>query len=440
MTLHTSIAPSRAIASATDSDFRDWVERARAGSFERAIQLCGFTPAKGSNKGKDRAGPCPDCGGRDRFSVHFQKRKFNCRGCGVKGIDALALALVGGHVSFVEACEDLSGEPRPARVEAETAEEKAARAARRRESDQRRAEEARKREAESEKYRARERAACHRIWEMGRDPTSVCLDRYFEARRLLLPASALIREADEVAFYHGEELDARGFSHPRLIHRGPAMLAQMLDNDGAFTGLHITYLRRDWGGKVEIFDLDTGEALPAKKMRGSKKGAHIVLRQPDTAIIAAGRSRGAPIRLFMGEGIETVASVATALKRAGRLDPLDHFWATGDLGNLGGPAAGTMAHPVLKSAKGRAQRLPGPVPDFSAPGILIPAHVTQLVLLGDGDSEAVLTKTTLERARRRYAVDRERSRYADPAIPPLAIGVAMAPAGSDFNDLLQVEE
>lgn len=440
MTLHTSMTPARAGGGATDPDFRDWVERARGGSFERAIQLCGFTPVKGSSKGKGRAGPCPDCGGRDRFSVHFQKRKFNCRGCGAKGVDALALALVGDHVSFVEACEDLSGEPRPARARAETAEEKAARAARRREADQRRAEEARKREAEAEKYRARERAACHRIWEMGRAPTSTCLGRYFESRRLLLPASALIREADEVAFYHGEEIDMRGFSHPRLIHRGPAMLAQMLGNDGAFFGLHITYLRRDWAGKAEIFDPDTGEALPAKKMRGSKKGSHIVLRQPDTAIIAAGRSRGTSVRLFMGEGIETVASVATALKRAGRLDPLDHFWATGDLGNLGGPAAGTMAHPVLKSAKGRAQRLPGPVPDFSAPGILIPAHVTQLVLLGDGDSERVLTETTLERGRCRYQADRERLRAVNPAIPPLAIGIAMAPAGSDFNDLLQVVE
>lgn len=438
MTIHTSIAQARARGSATDPDFRDWVERARSGSFERAIQLCGFTPAKGSSKGKDLAGPCPNCGGRDRFSVHHVKRKFNCRGCGVKGADALALALVGQHVSFAEACEDLSGEPRPARVNAETAEEKAARAARRREADLRQAEEARKREVDAENYRARERAACCRIWEVGRAPTAVGLGRYFDARRIILPASALIREADDVAFYHGEEIDERGFSRPRVIHRGPAMLAQMLDNDGEFVGLHITYLRADWSGKADIFDPETSEALPPKKMRGSKKGSHIVLRQPDVAARTA--CCAAAVRMFMGEGLETVAAVGTALKRAGRLAALDHFWGSGDLGNLGGPAAGTIAHPVLKTAKGRAQRLPGPVPDFSEKGILIPPHVTHLVLLGDGDSERVLTETTLERARRRYRADRERLREADPSIPPLTIGIALAPVGSDFNDMLRVAE
>lgn len=421
-----------------DPIFEEWIEKARAGSFERAVQLCGFAPAKGLNKGKDHAGPCPDCGGRDRFSVHYGKRKFNCRGCGVKGIDALALALVGGHIAFVDACEELSGEPRPARVGAETPEEKAAREARRREADLRQAEEARKREADAEKYRARERAACHRIWEAGRAPTKAGLGRYFDARRIILPASALLREADDIAFYHGEEVDERGFSHPRVIHRGPAMLAQMLDNAGEFVGLHITHLRADWSGKAEIFDPETGEALPPKKMRGSKKGSHIVVRETGRGSNAA--AMVASRRLFIAEGIETVASVAVSLRACGRLAPQDMFWAAGDLGNLGGPAAATIAHPTLKTPKGRAQRLPGPVPDFSEPGILIPPYVTHLVLLGDGDSERVLTQTTLERGRRRYAADRDRLRETDPTIPPLAIGIAMAPEGDDFNDMLRGRE
>lgn len=417
-----------------DPIFEEWINRARAGSFERAVQLCGFQPAKGLNKGKDHAGPCPSCGGRDRFSVHYGKRKFNCRGCGAKGVDALALALVGDHIAFVEACEELSGEPRPARIAAETPEEKAAREARRREADIRQAEETRQRKADAEKYRARERAACHRIWDSGRAPTAACLGRYFEARRILLPASALIREADDVAFYHGEDIDERGFKHPRVIYRGPAMLAQMLDNDGAFVGLHITHLAPDWSGKAEIFDPETGEALNPKKMRGTKKASHIVVRQAGSM---EERDRGRPHRLFMAEGIETVASVAVSLKASGRLFARDMFWSAGDLGNLGGPSAGTIAHPTLKTPKGRAPRLPGPDPDFSEPGILIPPYVTHLVLLGDGDSERFLTETTLERGRRRYAADRARLRAADPSLPPLAIGVAMADDGQDFNDMLR---
>ena len=36
------------------------------------------------------AGPCPLCGGRDRFSINTKKDVFNCRGCGVGG-DAVDL-------------------------------------------------------------------------------------------------------------------------------------------------------------------------------------------------------------------------------------------------------------------------------------------------------------------------------------------------------------
>ncbi len=128
----------------------------------------------------------------------------------------------------------------------------------------------------------------------GRAPTAACLGRYFEARRILLPGSALIREAEDVAFYHGEEVDERGFKHPRVIHRGPAMLAQMLDNTNEFVGLHITHLKADWSGKAEVFDHETGNTLNAKKMRGSKKGSHIVVRQPDVATIAAAQVRSPP--------------------------------------------------------------------------------------------------------------------------------------------------
>ena len=43
---------------------------------ERGIRLRGHV---------DRAGPCPRCGGTDRFSINVKKQVFNCRGCGVRG-------------------------------------------------------------------------------------------------------------------------------------------------------------------------------------------------------------------------------------------------------------------------------------------------------------------------------------------------------------------
>lgn len=406
-----------------DPEFEQWVAEARAGAFARAMQLCGFAPRKGSDKGNDIAGPCPACGGRDRFAVHLIKRKFNCRNCEAKGGDALSLALVGEHISFVQACEELAGRERPQRVAAETEEESAARRARREALDRRIADEQAERQREQDRYRERERAACRRIWESGRAPREARLGRYLAARRLLLPTTALIREADDVAFFHGEEVDESGRSQPRVIYRGPAQLAAMLDNAGEMVGLHITHLLPDWSGKAEILDPETGEPLNPKKMRGSKKGSHIVLRTPPSAAIEAARHAGQPIRLFMGEGIETTGQVGTSLKHARRLLPSDHFWATGDLGNLGGDAVGTIAHPTLKTPKGRAQRLPSAVPNMDAPAIVIPPEVTHLCLLGDGDSEPFLTRTTLERGRARYAR------------PGLQIAIAMAPTGEDFNSM-----
>lgn len=44
------------------------------------------------------AGPCPHCGGDDRFAINSQKNVWNCRGCG-KGGDAIALE------QFISGCD-----------------------------------------------------------------------------------------------------------------------------------------------------------------------------------------------------------------------------------------------------------------------------------------------------------------------------------------------
>ena len=355
-------------------------------------------------------GSCPVCGGGARATrFEIKGEGWVCAVC-EDGGDAIRLVRQVSGCDFASAIERLGG-PRVLDQEEE------------RKLQAQREARARKEKAEADAYRERERLACLRIWERGRAPSPQRLGRYWGARGLLLPGTALIREADDVAFFHGEEIDERGRKQPRLLYRGPAQLAAFLDNENRFVGLHLTHLKPDWSGKAEIVDPDTGEVLPAKKMRGSKKGSHIVLRQPPFAAIEAARRDGQPIRLFMGEGIETVAQVGTSLKRAGRLHPLDMFWASGDLGNLGGASLGTIAHPELKTPKGRSQRVPSAEPDLDAPAIRIPAEVTHLCLLGDGDSEPFLTRTTLERGRNRHAR------------PGLAIAIALAPAGEDFNSM-----
>src|SRR3984885_16248986 len=56
-------------------------------------------------------GPCPVCGGKNRFGVNIKKQVWNCRGCG-KGGDAIGLAQHAGGVTFAEAVAALSGETR----------------------------------------------------------------------------------------------------------------------------------------------------------------------------------------------------------------------------------------------------------------------------------------------------------------------------------------
>jgi phage/plasmid primase-like uncharacterized protein len=61
-------------------------------------------------KGKiDRCGPCPLCGGVDRFAINTRKQLFNCRGCGVGG-DVIAMVQHVDGCTFAEAVELLSGE------------------------------------------------------------------------------------------------------------------------------------------------------------------------------------------------------------------------------------------------------------------------------------------------------------------------------------------
>jgi hypothetical protein len=63
----------------------------------------------------ERVGPCPVCGGRDRFSINTKKQIWNCRGC-AKGGDIVDLVRHLDGVDFKTAVQTLAGdETRPIR-------------------------------------------------------------------------------------------------------------------------------------------------------------------------------------------------------------------------------------------------------------------------------------------------------------------------------------
>jgi putative DNA primase/helicase len=99
-------------------------------------------------------GPCPICGGHDRFAVNPRKQLFICRGCGVGG-DAVDLVRHVTGASFASAVEMIEGSPprspRPPRQPPPTTTENAI-----------------------------------RIWEASVDPRGTMVERYLNGRGLEL--------------------------------------------------------------------------------------------------------------------------------------------------------------------------------------------------------------------------------------------------------------
>lgn len=132
----------------------------------------------------------------------------------------------------------------------------------------------------------------------GQDPASL----YLQGRGLALPETlpAALRFAPAMPYWLS---DGRS---PALLGHYPALLAA-IEREGELQGLHITYLQQKGGAwrKLTALHPDTGEALPAKKMKaryaGALNGAAVHLGTPDR--------QG---RLLAAEGIET-ALAASAL-------------------------------------------------------------------------------------------------------------------------------
>ena len=84
----------------------DVLDRARSVRLEDELSRRGI---KLSGKNGSLSGPCPICGGNDRFAVSLKKQLFNCRGCGARGGDTIALVQVLDGKGFRDAVEALCG-------------------------------------------------------------------------------------------------------------------------------------------------------------------------------------------------------------------------------------------------------------------------------------------------------------------------------------------
>jgi hypothetical protein len=100
------------------------IERARDVRVEEVLAAHGIRLRRVN--GIEFEGPCPNCGGDDRFSINTRKQVFNCRGCGARG-GAIDLEMFLSGSSLPETVKRLTGgrapssrlTARPARVRRE---------------------------------------------------------------------------------------------------------------------------------------------------------------------------------------------------------------------------------------------------------------------------------------------------------------------------------
>ena len=354
-------------------------------------------------RGKGRVGSCPICGGgksATRFEVFPDGQSWACAVC-ADGGDAIKLVMRVKHLGFAEAVAELGGALRLS-----AGEERRLRA--KREADEAR------REAEANKYRERMRRELFALWQASPPFLGTPVEAYLRGRGLSWRLDELeLRCAPDLPYCEGHTPDETGRNAPRVIHRGPAMLAAFVGPDGRFLSLHRTWIDPERPGrKAEIFDPETGEALPAKKMIGHKQGGFLKL------------VRGKPpFRIVAGEGIETTLSVREAMRDEGAYATAQ-YRAAGDLGNLCGAAVESVAHPSLKTKAGRALRVGGAEPDLSREAMPVPGECRELELLMDGDSDPFTTELAMRRALARFSR------------PGRAVWVRSPGRGCDFNDML----
>lgn len=381
-----------------------WIELAKSAPILEAAQKLGATLKKsGSN---EWAGPCPTCGGVDRFSVNTAKRVFNCRGSEGAG-DVIAMVMHIEGVHFVPACELITGEKRPDNSRDETEAERIERERRNeyRINELRGRQEAQDKEAAERSRKEEEHVA--KVVDRAVPIDGTHAESYIRARglnpqRRFTGDLRFVRDLD----YWGQP-DNAGSSKPIKLGEFPALVAIIRAFDGGIIGISQTYLDPVDPKKLK----PPGSPRNAnKKIRGEKKHGMIRLGRVGATMAIAEGWENALAWHQLGNGPDDVCLAAAV-----------------DLGNLSGGATGTAPHPMKKDGDGRPLRIPNGFHDKSAPGMILPDGVKSIILIGDGDSEYVTTRAKVAVAVRRF-LDFQ-----------INVDVTWPPAGLDFNTLLQRE-
>lgn len=355
--------------------------------------------------GLDRSGPCPICGGTDRFSIHTKKNLFRCRQCDIAGEGVIKLVMETQGVGFTEACEIVTGR----KADAPFDPEKAAEIRRQNEAAEA------QRAADAERYRQKARREGYEIWQArSKDPRRRLVLEYLRIRGVL--TSDLMAVFDQIRLGQHEALPYmdRTKDQPWVqLAKVPAMLAPIQMADDRFGAVHRTWL--DLGsekGRLHLVHPDTGKDLETKKAWGIKQGGAIRLYTPPR-----------PRRIIMGEGIET-----TLTPLAHDFEPDTAYWAGVDVGNMAGKA--------WRDENGKAVQDRPDLDDLDC--WQPPDWCEELVFLGETEKAERNTAAKLTRGLLRCQILRRRARETNPDLPMLETAFVEPPeGGGDLNDLVR---
>lgn len=209
--------------------YEDWKERAEASPLLTVAQMFG---AKLKRMGTEWTGPCPYCGGTDRFSINPAKAKWVCRG-GAGGRSSIALAAHIGNLPWKAAAEQLAGPcpSGPARPLSEA--EKADRNRRRLEMEATQ----RAREAQQMRQEENSREAARRIWEASKPIDGTLAQTYLYKRGIPPFQTDVLRFAEWLPYPGGT--------------RAHALVCRVDDMGGDLCAVWRIYLTAD-GDKLNV--------------------------------------------------------------------------------------------------------------------------------------------------------------------------------------------
>lgn len=334
--------------------------------------------------GPEFIGPCPMCGGKDRFGINVNKATWLCRKCDGRGdgIDLVRFVLGCG---YKEALGFMVGDA----IDVDPAE----RARRRAEAEAR----ARKAEGDHNKFRQWAIDDADKAWCSAIPAEGTLVRDYLELRGI--PESRLPRIPKSIRFIPSWPYKRKFAGALETLHVGPAMVACIVSPQGKLQAIHQTWIDvTQPNGKARVMRGE--EQLSSKMVRGSKKGNAIRLTE----------WREFP-RLVMAEGIETTL---TALAWSEIPDAM--FWAGVDLGNMSG-----------RRMQGKGMRYSGEPDMTDSDAFVPPPYVSHMTFVRDGDSDPVVTEAQLQSGLRRA----KRHRNGD-----MRIDIIDTPEGVDLNDMV----